>query len=205
MDTKKAIALMQLNSGATIVTASYISGIVFEMPEAMQPMNSSQRRITAPAPTKNYAFKNVLGINLMIGDLAVVQSNDSYALVKIEEINVMPTKIGCNFSALKHVVTRVDLGALQDVLATEANAEYRLSMSEITSQLDTFRKQVGETSYGALENLLGKKEIPVPTPPDMPEGFPAKHAGWDNGKYPTAKDKENFHPAECNHSANKEL
>lgn len=144
MDTKEAVTLIQLTTGARIVSATYISSLG---------KNDNMPRV--------YHFKNVIGLALKKGDVVVVQTNDTMALVKVEEPDVLPTDVSFTLSLLKHVVAKVDTTALDDVLHAERAAVHQLSMSEVTAKLDTFRDQLGGERFAAVQNLLAPTATPM--------------------------------------------
>ena len=133
MNTAEAITLIQLSQGARIVAGSYD---------------------TKDATGAPYHFKDVLGLGLRTGDIAIVQTKDGFSLVKIISADVLPTDCGCSLDKLKHVVAKLDTDALDAVLATERQAVHRLAMSEVTDRLSTYRKQLGEGGFGEVERLL---------------------------------------------------
>lgn len=133
MNTAEAITLIQLSQGARIVAGSYD---------------------TKDATGAPYHFKDVLGLGLRTGDVAIVQTKDGFSLVKIISADVLPTDCGCSLDKLKHVVAKLDTDALDAVLATERQAVHRLAMSEVTDRLSTYRKQLGDGGFADVERLL---------------------------------------------------
>ena len=136
MDIKEAVTLIQLTTGARIVSAtSFISG---------------------KAEYRDFHFKNVVGIELQKGDVIVVQSKDEYALAKVLDPDVIPSEVDMALSFIKHVVAKVETTALEAVLVAERAAVRQLAMSEVTSKLYTFRGrgQLGGERFAAVQNLL---------------------------------------------------
>lgn len=132
--TKEAITLMQITNGAKIVAAAYPG-----------------------ETTRRYHFKNVLGLDLSVGDLIVVQTRGDYALATVTDPDTDVTAVGCGYDQLVHVAAKVNLAALKSVLASEGRARHQLALSEVHDRLETFRRQLGETGFTAAQNaLLGK-------------------------------------------------
>lgn len=121
MDTKEAITLIQITGGARIIAARYLGG----------------------KNDRLYHFKDVLGCGLAVGDMAVVQSLDSYALVEVVRTEVSAAECGCPLARLKHVVCKVDLRLLELVEQREREASHELALSEVHERLDKYRSQLG--------------------------------------------------------------
>lgn len=136
MDTKELVNLMQMQNGAMLFKASFEDG------------------------DKQYAFKDVLGLDLKVGDRVVVEARDTMALVKVKQVNVRLAAIGCNIGALKHAVTKVDTTALDALKAREADAEDRLAAAEVYERLEKYQKQLGPRLDDAARLLAGS---PVPS------------------------------------------
>lgn len=134
MNIKEIVALVQLTQGATVIAASYM--------------------VDAGKLSSVYHFKDVLGLGLVCGDTAVVQTRDTLKLVSVIEVNVPHHKIGCSLSELKHVVQKVDVKTLDRVLEAESKAASELAMSELHERLDTMTKQLGSTGLSRVQNLL---------------------------------------------------
>ena len=141
MNTAEAITLIQLSQGARIVAGSY------------------DTKDGGGAP---YHFKDVLGLGLRTGDIAIVQTKDGFSLVKVISADVLPTDCGCSLDKLKHVVAKLDTDALDAVLATERQAVHRLAMSEVTDRLSTYRKQLGDGGFADVERLLSPVKDTAP-------------------------------------------
>lgn len=150
MDSQEAITLIQLTGGASIVKCVYVDSH------------------HADAEAKGYHFKNVVGLELAVDDIIVVESRAAFALVKVVEVDVMPDELACSFSALKHVVQKVDFGPLHAVHKQERKAKYKLGMSAVSSRLDKYREQLGKEGFGDLRGLLAspKAQRFTPTEPD---------------------------------------
>ena len=102
--TKEAITLVQITNGAKIVAAAYPG-----------------------TTTRHYHFKNVLGLDLKVGDLIVVQTRGDYSLATVADPDTDVTAVGCGYDQLVHVAAKVDLAALKSVLASEARARHQLA------------------------------------------------------------------------------
>lgn len=136
--TNEAITLIQLNNGATIVSAHYVDA----------------RPNTGAITGTLYHFKNVTGIKLAKGDLLVVQTLESYALVMVDNPSVRANACPCALSELKHVVTKVDQDHFEHVLERENDASHALALSEVSEKLSAFQKHVGEENFGRVQQLL---------------------------------------------------
>jgi len=139
MNAKEAIALIQLTNGATIFRAEYLGAQMVPQPDG--------------ATIRGYHFKDVIGLNLEADDLVVVQTKDTFGLVKVLAVNVAPAAVGCALADLKHAVCRVDFGALDCITKAEESAAHELAMSEVHERLDAYRKQLGG-SFDAVKRLL---------------------------------------------------
>lgn len=151
MNAKEAIALIQLTNGAAIFRAEYLGAP------------------TAPhgAAIRGYHFKDVIGLNLEPDDLVVVQTKDTFGLVKVMATNVAPASVGCPLADLKHAVCRVDFGTLDRITKAEASAAHELAMSEVHERLDAYRKQLGG-SFDAVSRLL-TGSVPTASVPPIAE------------------------------------
>lgn len=138
MDTKEVVALMQLSTGTTLFTATYIHN--------RQGM-----------PFTTYTFKNSLGIPLVIGDTCVVQSKDKIDLVVVSEVNVPPYKLDFPVSKLKHLMALVDPAPLQDVLNREGEVAHKMAISEVNERLSAYKDQLGD-SFDNIKHMLTAPE-----------------------------------------------
>lgn len=144
MNTQEMITIMQLENGAKVVRAVYLNDN--GQAEAPRGLN---------IPTAGYCFKNVIGVDLKEGDLIAVETRDTYAIVKVTDPDVMATEVGCGLHELKHVVFKIKNDEFQRVKEAENRAVRQLALSEVTSKLDTYRKQVGEGAFGQVAGILG--------------------------------------------------
>jgi hypothetical protein len=144
MNTQEMLTILQRESGAKVVRAAYLD-------------NNGAK--SAPnglnMPKAGYCFKNVVGVQLKEGDLIVVETRDTYAIVQVTDPDVMATEVGCALHELKHVVFKVRNDEFIRVKEAENNAIRKLALSEVTSKLDTYRKQVGDGAFEAVAGLLG--------------------------------------------------
>lgn len=141
MNTNETITLIQLSQGARIIAASY----------DLENASGGQ-----------YHFKDVLGLGLRKDDIVVVQTGNSFKLVRVTSGDVLPTDCGCALDKLKHVVSKIDTDAIDAVLATERQAVHRLAMSEVTERLSVYRKQLGAEGFADVERLLAPAKDEVP-------------------------------------------
>lgn len=153
MDTKELVNLMQLQNGATLFTATFEDN------------------------SKQYAFKDVLGLDLKVGDRVVVESRDTMALVTVTAINVRLSAVQCSLSLLKHAITKVDTSALDALKEREADAEDRLAAAEVYERLEKYQKQLGPRLDDAAR-LLSGQPAPQPTP------APSEVKPWEGDPYP---------------------
>ena len=137
MNTAEMITIMQMEAGAKIVKATYI--------------NDDGRGTYG----QSYAFKNVLGLELKEGDMIVAETRGTFALLTVTDPDVMATDAGCALHSLKHVVAKVRNEAFEKVKKSEDQAHRKLALSEVTSKLDTYKKQVGDGTFGQVAALLG--------------------------------------------------
>ncbi|TQE99526.1 MAG: hypothetical protein FKY71_08080 [Spiribacter salinus] len=140
MDMKEVVTIMQLDAGATLVSATYLEGT-----------------------SGIYHFKNVLGVPLRKDDLAVVETKGGFAIVKVVDPNVSVTDLGCSLARLCHVFTIVRVNFYEDMKAAEQRAYERLALSEVTSRLDAYRQQVGAGTFDDAKRVLMGKPATRPT------------------------------------------
>lgn len=136
MNTQETVTLIQITQGAKIVAATYVTS------------NRGDNTMAA------YHFKNVLGLPVKVGDMLVVATRDTFALVKVTDASVPHTKIGCALSDLKHVVAVVDFSLYEQAVANEAQAGDRLAMSELHERLEVYRKQLHGSTFDSVLQLL---------------------------------------------------
>lgn len=137
MSTTEMITIMQLETGASIVKVAY-----------------AKRDASNMLPAK-YSFKDVIGLNLAVGDVVAVEGLSSdFVLATVTDIDVLPTDISCELSDLKHVVCKMDNEAYKQAKDREATAKHQLALSEVTSRLSVYREQVGNSTFDAVSNLL---------------------------------------------------
>lgn len=136
MNSKEIITLMQLTQGATIIGGHYLE-------DANNP---------AIYP-KEYHFKEAQALGLDVGDLAVVQTRNSFRIIRVSSVRVPSHAIGCDMAALKHVVQKVDTSALDRISEAEQKAAHELAMSEVHERLTAFREQLG-TGFDRVSSLL---------------------------------------------------
>jgi hypothetical protein len=134
MNSNEAITLMQLANGATIVNATYENA--------------------RDGVSKAYAFKNVIGADLEVDDLIVVETMDSYSIARVVDPAVQPDGIGCAYSALKHVVGKLDTASIDKIKASENKARYKLGMSDVHKRLSVYQDQLG-SEYNSVRDMLG--------------------------------------------------
>jgi hypothetical protein len=138
MNTAEMIAVIQIQQGAKIVACSYIG------------------HGSAPAApgAQVYHFKNVAALPLAKDDLVVVQTRAGYSLATVADPDVRANACGCPLGDLKHVVTKIDLAALNTVLEGENNAMHALALSEVTERMNKFREQIGSNTFDSMAGLL---------------------------------------------------
>jgi hypothetical protein len=163
MDTKDLITLIQLQNGAVIVKGKYLT------PRAAKQGGLPGQ--SAPTSLNNeYHFKDILGLGLRVGDMVVVETLDTYSLVKLTEVRCLPSNVGCILGDLKRVVSVVDLTAMTRAIVAENESAYDLSLSEVTSRLQTFKTQVGESLFNSVAANLRVGSMPPPRPSPMLAG-----------------------------------
>jgi hypothetical protein len=136
MNMQEMISVMQIQQGAKVVAAKYFT--------------NNQAGFSAAA----YHFKNVLGITLVSGDLAVVQTKGQYALVTIVDPDVRANAVEVPLGELQHIACKVDLANLKIVTEAENSAMHALALSEVTERLGKFKEQVGESTFNTMQGLL---------------------------------------------------
>lgn len=141
MNTSETVALIQLTQGATIFGARYVTE---------KSMGNAAR---------TYHFKNNLGINLEVGDTVVVESRDAFDLVKVTELNVVHTSLGCTLAQLKNAVQKVDFTGYEKVKNNEATAVHQLGMSELHERLEVYRKQLNQGTFENIANMLSPPTV----------------------------------------------
>ena len=124
MDTKEVITILQFQQGAKIVSATYPDG------------------------GGAYHFKNVVGVFLEKGDKVVVETKGIEKVVEILDPDVSMSDLGCALNKLSHVVAKVYNQLYLDVKTAEDLAYRRLALSQVTSRLNEYRRQIGS---GALD------------------------------------------------------
>lgn len=140
MNTAEMIAVIQIQQGAKIVSASYVSNGQAATPPGME------QRV--------YHFKNVAALPLAKGDLIVVQTREGYSLATVVDPDLRANACECPLGQLKHVVNRVDLEALNTVLEGENNAMHALALSEVTERMNKFKAQIGDDTFTSMAALL---------------------------------------------------
>lgn len=187
MDMNETMVLLQLTQGAKIVSCTYLneSGSNHRLDNPFkQPVCSDKYDDTksgvgrrdeafwdsngeAHWKKQHYHFKNVLGLQLGKGDVVVVDSRDSMALVVVEEPDVAHYEVGCNLGDLKHVVAKVDRTAYHKMKELEYKAKHRLSMSELDERLRKFTENT--TGLDSVKGMFALSDDSVVDSPNLNE------------------------------------
>lgn len=137
-NSMEILTTLQLQGGAKVVSAVYLS----------------EQPVPSAGGTK-YHFKNVIGVDLAPGDIIACETRDTFALLRVVDPDVMVTDVGCPLHDLKHVVAKMKSEEFSRIKEAENNAIRQLSLSEVTSKLDTYRKQVGDSAFNAVASIMG--------------------------------------------------
>jgi hypothetical protein len=174
MNSKEMITIMQLEAGAKVVRALYLTGN--EAPSApMAPAPAGYQSPPMPGRVPSnpfeeefsdhgYCFKNVIGLDLHRGDLIVAETRNTFALLRVVNPDVLATDVGCDLEDLKHVVAKVNNDHFKGVKENEAAAIRQLALSEVTSKLNDYRNQVGENAFTMVAGLLGATDEVIEPP-----------------------------------------
>lgn len=150
-NSKEMVRTIQIQQGAKIVLCNYLDDkrTVAPLPKTV-PWGDDEEDLGGAG----YSFINATGIPLACGDIVVVQSVDSLALVRVANPDQLPTQCSVALGQLKHVIAKVDMNLFGRILSAENNAVQQLAMSEVTERLDKYREQIGGKTMDSLTRLL---------------------------------------------------
>lgn len=132
MNTKELVRLMQLKNGASIFSAVYVDG----------------------STGKQYHFVDTLGLQLEEGDIVVVETRDTFSLVRVMATNLPLHSSTCGIENMKRAVDKVDFAGYDDAKKREGEAEEKLAMAEVYERLEKYGKQMGP-GFQQAQALLG--------------------------------------------------
>jgi len=183
MNMNETITLLQLTQGAKIVGCTYLlsstgpsyKGVVNPFDDVTDKGQNSERYVysrTGQAPVRGaaqgvYHFKNVLGLELVNGDIVAVHSRDSMSLVVVEDPDVAHYEVGCDLGDLKHVIAKVDRTAYDKMKELEHKAKHRLSMSELDERLRKFTENT--TGLDSVKGMFALSNDSVVDSPNLNE------------------------------------
>lgn len=137
MNTREAIALMQLHNGAKLY------GVKFMAEGFVKP------------DQKTYTYKDVQGLGLAFNDLVVVEARDSVAIAQIVQLDVSPSASSVDIGKVRHIVQKIDMMAHNALLSRENAAVEKLAMAEVGERLDKYRQQLGGARFAEVSRMLG--------------------------------------------------
>lgn len=165
MNTNEMITIIQMNAGAKLVRAQYLSAQPMAQPfdQVERPKQYAGRSGGIepagmghnPFSGGDYHFKNVIGVNLEVGDIIVCETKGTFALLSVTDPDVKAPDLPCSMAELKHVVAKVNNDKLAEVKAQEVKAHEALSMSEVNKRLTDYRSQIGVGTFNNVAGLLG--------------------------------------------------
>ena len=158
MNIQEMITIMQLEANAKVVKARYTNGNAPVRPQRPPSQRDTDMPYSQDDAQTGYHFKNVVGLNLEVGDLIVCETHGSFQLLEVLNPDVMVTEVSCEISDLKHVVAKVRNDDYLAVKEAENEAHRKLALSEVTSRLDKYKTQVDNGTFEAVAGLLGTKE-----------------------------------------------
>lgn len=135
MNTEEMITIMQLEAGATLFKAVFAG------------------------ESREYIFKDALGLNLAAGDQVVVKTVNRLKIVKVSGVEIGIEEMdGLTFGSLQHAICKVDMSAYCELLQRERSAKSKLVMAEVSTRLDAVREKMGRSFEQASRALLGKAD-----------------------------------------------